>query len=731
MSTSLNSDSHRSGLENQGKRRSGTVGFYPPTLARASRSSPEDYVSSSLIDSLANLTLELPTLKPKNKGADNTVQLFEKPNVNPECENVDRLGTTRLTRKSPADSRHRRRSSSADSAIACFSDESEVEDKTTDADSKRPNTTEVSRLSHKAEVRMMQYILKPLISKPSLKDFRSIILDVPRRISSHRISCLRDLEKTLIFMAPEKAATAKSYLDFCLSSVACIKKTIDLIPERELTRQGDRLYTNAYFSDLTDQIRQYAAHLAVSKAQMAAGKNHSSLAHPGDEIKLYGGLSQNGRPAQLVRVTKDGMTISVETGEVLEDINGPVDLQPPTRMKRSLSEQLADDEEIMRSMARRKKNPSPEELAPKRCLHPGCNKEFKRPCDLTKHSKTHLRRWKCPEVDCKYHTYGWPTEKERDRHINDRHSSAPALFKCQYSPCPYSSKRESNCKQHMEKTHGWKYVRTKSNGKKENESPENMATPEMVNTPGSLQQTPNMPNILTPSSVESAGIATPRTESMPQFALENSLEFPTYIPNEFLASYNPQYVHAMDGMDESVLDLGLDIPASTNLPELGATPTSLQSPGDMAADTADFALTDDIYAAAMQFTPDPIDYASILGQSQLPQQMQLPFNGLFGNKMQQANLDLVSPMNEAEAMLYTPDSIDASNFDELSGLPIGGGLDFPLFPGAAPARNKDMVPASLFDDLSMPGYSDSPHTSQMLFGTAHMDWTTGTYDGPQ
>ena len=39
------------------------------------------------------------------------------------------------------------------------------------------------------------------------------------------------------------------------------------------------------------------------------------------------------------------------------------------------------------------------------------------------------------------------------------------MYKCQFRPCPYESKRESNCKQHMEKAHGWAYVRSKNNGK--------------------------------------------------------------------------------------------------------------------------------------------------------------------------------------------------------------------------------------------------------------------------
>ncbi|KAF2489641.1 hypothetical protein BU16DRAFT_161590 [Lophium mytilinum] len=48
----------------------------------------------------------------------------------------------------------------------------------------------------------------------------------------------------------------------------------------------------------------------------------------------------------------------------------------------------------------------------------------------------------------------------------DELSIEPPLYKCLYPPCTYASKRESNCKQHMEKAHGWEYVRSKSNGRK-------------------------------------------------------------------------------------------------------------------------------------------------------------------------------------------------------------------------------------------------------------------------
>lgn len=162
---------------------------------------------------------------------------------------------------------------------------------------------------------------------------------------------------------------------------------------------------------------------------------------------------------------------------------------------------MDSDDDIMRSMARRRKAQAAVKDV-QRCSD--CEKVFKRPCDLTygqssfnlsiykltvmssKHEKTHSRPWKCSESNCKYHQYGWPTEKERDRHVNDKHSTTPSMYKCQYHPCPYESKRESNCKQHMEKAHGWAYVRSKNNGKT-GKKPQSVKTPPtpQITTPGS------------------------------------------------------------------------------------------------------------------------------------------------------------------------------------------------------------------------------------------------------
>ncbi len=209
-----------------------------------------------------------------------------------------------------------------------------------------------------------------------------------------------------------------------------------------------------------------------------------------ETVKLEGGLGQTGRPAELVRV-KNGHSISLRTGAELRP-------EPGVGCESSMD---VDADEITRSMARRRKS-APAVAKTVGCSE--CHREFRRPCDLTlvgllpfcsvpsltimtsKHEKTHSRPWKCSEPSCKYHVHGWPTEKEKDRHVNDKHSATPSMHKCKFHPCPYESKRESNCKQHMEKAHGWAYVRSKNNGKSDRKAPsvKTPSTPQ-ITTPGS------------------------------------------------------------------------------------------------------------------------------------------------------------------------------------------------------------------------------------------------------
>lgn len=580
-------------------------------------------------------------------------------------------------------------------------------------------------LSPRAVNRIHEHILRPLRAKPTLKEFEPIVLEIPRKIRSKEIICLRDLEKTLIFMAPvsqlltdngvwgntyrtlcmkERTKTAALYLDFCLTSIRCIQATVELVSDREQIRLSDRPYTNGYFIDLKQQILEYGKQLAAAKDNDdmdvdAYVPTFIPLAHPtnspssADEIKLYGGLAENGRPAELVRMHKDGTAISLATGKPIEMEDGPI------KMKRSLSQQREDEEEIMRSMARRKKNATPEELAPKKCREPGCNKEFKRPCDLTKHEKTHSRPWKCPIPTCKYHQYGWPTEKEMDRHINDKHSDAPEMYSCLFAPCPYKSKRESNCKQHMEKAHGWTYVRTKTNGKKLPSKPAS-----------SVQQTPLLGNASTPSTTPSYSVPTPPQEPMPQFM---SNDFPLYQnDSDWLATYGLQ-PETLDNMD-----LVLENPSPASAASYEQFPPYQNGSA--------FIVEDDIYAAHVQVPqqqlPTPqfsaqqlamLDQAALYGKM-MPQQM--PMYQAPQQCPAPAAPTHFSPIGQGNAMLYTPNSLKEvdEGFDDSYG---DGANDFLLFDNG---MSKTANAQPLFGEIPSANVGFSQASQTDLF--ASMDW---------
>jgi uncharacterized C2H2 Zn-finger protein len=204
------------------------------------------------------------------------------------------------------------------------------------------------------------------------------------------------------------------------------------------------------------------------------------------------------------------------------------------------------DDDVQRSMARRKKNEPPMDIN-KKCSH--CDKVFKRPCDFTKHEKTHSRPWKCPIEDCKYHHVGWPTEKERDRHVNDRHSDNPPAYNCMFNPCTYTSKRESNLKQHMEKAHGWKYVRSKKNGKRGQTPSASEGSPNQTTPP-----TPSMPltpAMSTPVSSLSTELPSPSSGHMPS---PYSQTMSANEPVIFNGSYGDGYTNMANGQAFSFAD---------------------------------------------------------------------------------------------------------------------------------------------------------------------------------
>ncbi|ELR01914.1 hypothetical protein GMDG_05092 [Pseudogymnoascus destructans 20631-21] len=556
------------------------------------------------------------------------------------------------------------------------------------------------RLSERATNKTYEFILKPLLAMPSLKDFHPIVADCPRRINEKEIVCLRDLEKTLMFMAPEHSRTAKLYLEFCVTSIRCIQATVEFLNEREQTRPNDRPYTSGYFIDLVDQISNYAQSVQASREKEEEETDDMDV-QPSEQIKLYGGVAKNGRPAELVRVKKDGTAISLATGKQIKMESIEDDEKNGVMMKRSLSQELDDEESIMRSMARRKRSATAE-IQAKKCSEPGCTKEFKRSCDLTKHEKTHSRPWKCQEPLCKYHEYGWPTEKELDRHVNDKHSASPRLFKCQFPPCPYQSKRESNCKQHMEKSHNWVYVRSKNNGKNRDQAPAQqqnaLPTPQTttIRTPDSEAQlsSPDQMNWEMDAGNDANGFDDGFNHS--------PLDFPSY-PSDF--AYNnanaEQSLH--NSYTLSPVDSHLNsLPSSNTSPYVDTSDLFLDDVtanfgSAFAPSGNDFTLYEDLYSARVTVpqqlpTPDPAIFQRDYDPSYACVDAVTPARA--------QGVQHLSPVGQGNTMLYTPDS-SCETFEA-------------LMPGRQHAENHNNM-GTQFSDFQLFG-SGAPQGQGALFG---------------
>ncbi|EEP76554.1 hypothetical protein UREG_01403 [Uncinocarpus reesii 1704] len=349
-----------------------------------------------------------------------------------------------------------------------------------------------------------RHILAPILGEQSFKPFHPIVETIPQRVRNNNITCLRDLEKILLFVPLNETISKGSYMQYGRFTIHCLHTAVRHLNDRDQCLPADRPYTNGYFLDLVAQVQGYAATIAAARNSRSSRdqKGNNLDYSSGEELVLEGGLSSSGRPAELVRRKKD-VAISLQTGEPYVESKPTIPI-----MKRALSVEAGDDS-VMRSMARRKKNEPPLNIN-KKCDH--CDRIFRRPCDLSKHEKTHTRPWKCTEPGCKYSKTGWPTEKERDRHVNDKHCKSPRLFNCRFPPCTYQSKRESNCKQHMEKAHGWVYVRSKNTGK------------------GSDRGSPHTPPSFNPSPTIAPGIPTPIS---------------TVACSPYMSPYQPQLEHQL------------------------------------------------------------------------------------------------------------------------------------------------------------------------------------------
>ncbi|KAL9053968.1 MAG: hypothetical protein Q9162_004458 [Coniocarpon cinnabarinum] len=465
-------------------------------------------------------------------------------------------------------------------------------------------------LSDYATKKIQEHIVEPILNENRLKDYHSLVEDIPQRIGDRNITCLRDLEKTLIYLAPvstnfregeaslayaflsakSKAKSAASYLNFAETSIQAVHTTVDHLNERDQRRTTDRPYTNNYFLDLVQQVRQYARIMAISRQKQREGKalakedwtplvapvttSDSStdlliILYRGEKLRLKGGLSDDGTPAELVRERPNGERLAIDTG------------------KRKIDDDDAFGDDAEASMARKRKCDQGK-IDWQQCQQ--CLKWFKRPCDLTKHEKTHSRPWKCPEAGCKYHELGWPTEKERDRHINDRHTSTPAMYNCIFQGCSYSSKRESNCKQHMEKTHGYKYVRSKSR-KGEHLTPmlqedQQQAGTDIGATPSAVS--PSEGSVYQPMSTPSLTY-NPSPYSAPEHEFSPSPNDPTFMQGD--STFFPPATNVGPTGNDAFLGVGQGMPQvsmDTDDQDLYGYPT----PSNIGTDVTDFSEED-------------------------------------------------------------------------------------------------------------------------------------------
>ncbi|KAJ6258677.1 Zinc finger transcription factor [Drechslerella dactyloides] len=366
------------------------------------------------------------------------------------------------------------------------------------------HSTTPTGLSTDAIMEMKRLILLPLSQDHTVLQFTPLIAAASMRLDEGRILCLRDLEKYLLYKSQEMSPSPQTLLMFCekfLFRCQAAMPSIEAVGG-DLTRPNDTPYYEGYFMDvLANQKEALLSQMVSASTAAAPAPAITILQRP---VSAMQGppmpkpmAPQNGirkmtamhRPhSSINEKLQDQLLMALEQrasmGE-LATLGGLFDLSArdlpisPVSQPQELtggSDNDSDDNQTARTllMGGKRKKSIQKPQGGHVCLHRDeetgaiCGKKYNRPCDLKKHGKTHSRPHKCSEPTCLYHEKGFPTEKERDRHETDRHSESPQMWYCEFPPCPYKSKRESNCKQHMEKQHDYHYERSKHNPRNPN-----------------------------------------------------------------------------------------------------------------------------------------------------------------------------------------------------------------------------------------------------------------------
>lgn len=159
-------------------------------------------------------------------------------------------------------------------------------------------------LSEYACRHIQKHIISPIVAEQSLKSFHPLVKGIPYRVNRKEITCLRDLEKVLLWLAPVSescivrqrslahivfsgvqkwSVSKKVFLRFCETTIQCLHTTVGHLNVPDQRRPTDRPYTNGYFLDLTEQVRQYATMITAARARMADGKSLTD-----DDVAAYG-----------------------------------------------------------------------------------------------------------------------------------------------------------------------------------------------------------------------------------------------------------------------------------------------------------------------------------------------------------------------------------------------------------------------------------------------------------
>lgn len=306
--------------------------------------------------------------------------------------------------------------------------------------------------------------------------------------------------------------------------------------------------------------------------------------------------------------------------------------------------------------------------------------------------------------------------------MNDKHSATPSLYKCQYHPCPYESKRESNCKQHMEKAHGWAYIRSKNNGKngKKTQNAKTPPTPQ-ITTPGSNIFDLSSPEFGEASSVfnshegysvsRSANVSVVASEdSDPHTAVETTITgmddiFGPWNPN---LAWNEPYSGNSEGgsLDYTPSSHGLpwDVASPTNAPTIPSSFETSLTPQD----------EDPLFSGNFDWSNMDTDFLSYNAQLITPacSVATKPLDAFSRNSSislehgPTSQVPSLSPGAHGQVMLYSPFSNGESSNDEgyddfgtENGKPSN---DFPLFGGSC--HNTESISSTgnenMFQDLA-------------------------------